>query len=69
MAKINPEEKSIVYQKFLEFQKSGLVKYGKYLEDQLKIASKSEHKKLYKKYIENEIIRNTKKIKSVENKM
>ncbi|MDX2173185.1 MAG: hypothetical protein SFY56_08700 [Bacteroidota bacterium] len=69
MAKINSEEKNIVYKKFLEFQISGLLKYGKYLETQLKIASKSESKKLYKKYIENEIIRNTKKIKSVEDKM
>lgn len=69
MVKINSEEKNVVYKKFLEFQKSGLVKYGKYLDDQLKMASKSESKKLYKKYIESEIIRNTKKIKSVNDKL
>jgi len=69
MAKLNSEEKNIVYRKFLEFQQSGLIKYGKYLDDQLKIASRSESKKLYKKYIESEIIRNNKKIKSVKNKL
>lgn len=69
MEKLNSEERNSVYRKFLEFQISGLVKYGKYLEAQLKIASKSESKKLYKKYIENEIIRNTKKIEAVENKL
>lgn len=63
------DDKNTIYKKFLEFQISGLIKYGKYLENQLIIASKSEHKKLYKKYIENEIIRNTKKMKSVEDKM
>ncbi len=54
------DDKNILYKKFLEFQKSGLLKYGKYLNDQLKIASKSESKKLFKKYLENEIIRNKK---------
>lgn len=63
------DDKNKIYKKFLEFQTSGLLKYGKYLEAQLKIASKSENKKLYKKHIENEIIRNTKKIKSIEDKM
>lgn len=63
------DDKNTIYKKFLKFQISGLIKYGKYLENQLRIASKSEHKKLYKKYIETEIIRNTKKIKSVEDKM
>lgn len=69
MTKTNFEEKNMLYKKFLLFQKSGLVKYGKYLENQLRLASKSENKKLYKKYIEKEIIRNTKKIQSVNDKM
>ena len=69
MTKVNPDDKKKVSQKLLEFQKKGLLQYGKYLDDQLKFASKSELRKHYKKYIEDQIAFNNKRIKVIDNKL
>jgi len=62
-------EKKKLACKLLEFQKKGLQQYSKYLDDQLKLASKSEHKKLYKKYIENQIAQTKTKIEKIDAKL
>jgi hypothetical protein len=69
MTKVTADHKKKVSQKLLEFQKKGLLQYGKYLENQLKFASKAEIRKLYKKYIEDQIILNDKRIKSIDSKL
>jgi hypothetical protein len=52
--------------KLREFQKKGLLQYGKYLDNQLKIASKKDSWKHYKKYIEDQIELNNRKVKKIE---
>ena len=47
--------------KFTEFRKNGLIKYGKYLEQQLKIAKK-KNQEPYLKYLKTEIIKNSERI-------
>lgn len=69
MATIQGYLKKTVSKKFREFQKNGLEKYGKHLEQQLKIASKSESKAAYKRYIEKEIINTNKKLEPLKNKL
>jgi hypothetical protein len=61
--------KKTLSQKFNHFQKNGLEKYSKYLDQQLKIANKSESKVAYKIYIEKEIASTSKKLKSLEEKL
>ena len=61
--------KKTLSQKFYQFQKNGLEKYSKYLDQQLKIAAKSETKAAYKAYIEKEIVTTNKKLKSLEEKL
>ena len=62
MEDITDDEKRTLSQKLKEFQKQGLVSYGKYLSDQLEYASKSDIRKAYKKYIEHQIEMNNEKI-------
>jgi uncharacterized membrane protein YgaE (UPF0421/DUF939 family) len=69
MSKVTPTEKKKFSKKLLEFQKKGLQQYGKYLNDQLKFASKSDIRKHYKKYIEDQIEQNNKKIKTIAGKL
>ncbi|GEM_PF-1088333 len=69
MEEVSEKEKWSLAQKLLEFQKNGLLSYGKYLDKELESASQSSIKKAYKKYIENEIKRNTEKIASLEEKL
>jgi hypothetical protein len=69
MAKETPNHKKIFTQKLLEFQKNGLEQYGKYLDQQLKIASKMKSSQLYKKYIEQQIVLKDKNIKKIEDKL
>jgi len=52
MAKISTDHKKNFIEKFLEFQKKGLQQYGKYLDQQLKLADKMKYGKAYKTYIE-----------------
>ncbi|MDX1446637.1 MAG: hypothetical protein R3333_10650 [Lishizhenia sp.] len=53
----------------LEFQKNGLLSYGKYLDEQLKFASKSQLRVAYKSYIEKEITRNNDKIRILNERL
>ena len=69
MTKVTSDDKKKFSQKLFEFQKKGLLQYGKYLDDQLKFASKAEIRKLYKKYIEDQIILNNKRIKNIDAKL
>jgi hypothetical protein len=69
MTKIISDHKKKFSQKLLEFQKTGLVQYGKYLDQQLKITAKMPNNQLYKKYIEDQIILNNKRIKSIDDKL
>ena len=69
MKKVTSDDKKKFSQKLLEFQKKGLQQYGKYLDEQLKFASKSEIRALYKTYIESQIALNDKRIKNIDSKL
>ena len=69
MATTNHEFKNQFVVKFLEFQLNGLQQYAKYLKQQLKLSASHDNWEAYKKYIEKEIIRNDKKILSVQEKL
>ncbi len=67
-----PEKTSFkkqVKQKFLSFQKTGLLQYGKYLKEQFKLASKSKLKKAYCAYIEKEMVKTEFKLHKIEGKL
>jgi hypothetical protein len=67
-----PEKTSFkkqVKQKFLNFQKTSLLSYGKYLKEQLKLASKSKLKKAYCRYIEKEMLKTEFKLHKLEGKL
>ncbi|MHB8258728.1 MAG: hypothetical protein ACYDCN_00210 [Bacteroidia bacterium] len=67
--KVTPEHKETFFQKLCECQIIGLKQYGKYLDQQLIFASKSEIRKAYKKYIEDQIILNNKRIANITAKL
>lgn len=69
MENVSENEKKTIKQKLLEFQKSGLVSYGKYLTEQHEFASKTDSRKAYKKYIEEQIEMNIGKIKEIDEKL
>ena len=69
MDQVTEKEKKSLMNKFHEFQKSGLEAYGKYLQEQLDYASKSDSRKAYKKYIEDQIAMNTSKIEELQSKL
>lgn len=69
MENITENEKRTLTQKLLEFQKTGLLSYGKYLTEQLEFASKSESRNAYKKYVEEQIVMNNQKIKEIDDKL
>lgn len=69
MENVTEKEKRTLGQKLLEFQKTGLLSYGKYLADQLEFASKSESRNAYKKYVEEQIAINNQKIKEIDDKL
>lgn len=69
MENVTEIEKRTLGQKLLEFQRTGLVSYGKYLTEQLHYASKSESRKAYKKYVQDQIEMNNKKIADVDEKL
>ncbi len=69
MTKVTSEQKKGLSKKLLEFQKKGLEQYGKYLDQQLKLYSKGDLKKHYKKYIEDQIVMNDAKIQKIEAKL
>jgi hypothetical protein len=69
MQEVTKSEKRTLGQKLLEFQKSGLESYGKYLEEQLAQASNSEFKNAYKNYIQEQMGINTKNIAEIEEKL
>lgn len=69
MENVSVSEKQTLKQKLFEFQKSGLVSYGKYLTEQLEFASKSDSRKAYKKYIEDQIEMNNRRIQKIDEKL
>ena len=69
MEKIAASEKKKLSQKLLEFQKTGLASYGKYLAKQYESAAKSTSKNAYKHYIENQIELNKEKIDKIDKKL
>lgn len=69
MSDISKEEKKKLSQKLREFRKQGLLSYGKYLEEQLEFASREKSRKKYKKYIEDQIVANQKKISKIDAKL
>jgi len=69
MTKLTSDHKKTFSQKLLEFQKNGLQQYGKYLDQQLKIAERGKYHQQYKKYIEQQIIQKDTKIKKIEEKL
>ncbi|MDG1477828.1 MAG: hypothetical protein P8Q14_11825 [Vicingaceae bacterium] len=66
MEEVTEQEKKTIAQKFKDFQLQGLISYGKYLTDQLEYASKSDIRKAYKKYIEDQIVMNNEKIEKLK---
>lgn len=68
MENVTDQEKKNLSQKLREFQLAGLISYAKYLQSQLD-QSQSDLKKHYRKYIENEIVRNNSKIKEIAAKV
>ena len=69
MAKTIFLHKQLLAQKLLEFEKSGLQKYGKYLDKQLKLSIKKKSHAKYKKHIEQQIKLKDKRIKGLDNKL
>ena len=69
MAKTIFLHKKLLAQKLLEFEKSGLQKYGKYLDKQLKLSIKKRSHAKYKKHIERQIIQKDKKIEAIDKKL
>jgi len=69
MDSVSENEKRTLGQKLLEFQRSGLESYGKYLSDQLEYAAKSESRNAYKKYVEDQLASNNAKIKEIDEKL
>lgn len=61
--------KTHVKLKYLNFQKSGLMSYGKYLKEQLHQASKSKLKKAYCRYIEKEMVKTEFKLHKLKGKL
>ncbi|MFI5196185.1 MAG: hypothetical protein ACHQD8_03780 [Chitinophagales bacterium] len=69
MAKTIFLHKKMLVQKLLEFEKSGLQKYGKYLDKQLKLSVKKRSHAKYKKHIERQIVLKDKKIQAIDKKL
>lgn len=61
--------KKLLRKKLLEFRVEGLHKYGNYLDQQLKDAGDKKIKKQYRKYLEEQIGTNNKKIKRISEKI
>jgi len=55
--------------KLLGFEKNGLQQYGKYLDQQLKMAGNKKTKEQYKKYIEQQIALKDRRIKKIDDKL
>jgi len=66
MGEITKEEKKSFKQKKREFKKQGLIAYGKYLKEQLAYAGKSKMREQYKKYIQDQIVMNDRKIAKID---
>lgn len=69
MENVSEIEKKTLRQRLLEFQKAGLISYGKYLAEQQEFASKSESRKAYEKYVQDQIEMNNMKIKDLEEQL
>ncbi|MCF8257531.1 MAG: hypothetical protein K9J06_08265 [Flavobacteriales bacterium] len=63
------QEKKSLKQKLLAFQKMGLVSYGAYLTEQDELASRSDSKKAYRKYIQRQMEKNNQKIAKIDSKL
>ena len=69
MENVTEIEKRTLGQKLLEFERTGLLSYGNYLTEQLEFASKSESRNAYKKYVQDQIEANDKKIAKIDEKL
>lgn len=69
MEKISKNEKRNLRKRFLEFKKSGLESYDKYLHNEYERDSKSDYKKLYVKYLVKEMERTKKKLEKIDAKL
>lgn len=69
MENVTNKQKWVIRSKMLEFQKNGLLSYGKYLEDQLRTTSNSQLKLAYRSYLEQEIQRNNDKIRMLNERL
>ncbi len=69
MENLFESEKRSLAQKLLEFQRGGLVSYGKYLADQLEYAKNSKTRNAYKKYILEQIEKNKTKVEEIDEKL
>lgn len=69
MENVSENEIRTLRQKLLEFQKSGLVLYGAYLTQQHEFASESSSRMAYKKYVEDQIEMNNRKIEEIDKKL
>lgn len=69
MTKITSTDKKKFSQKLLDCQKKGLLQYGKYLDDQLKVSVNKDLKKAYHQYIQDQIELNNKRIAAIDVKL
>lgn len=69
MAKTTSNHKKKLARKLLEFEKNGLLKYGKYHGKPLKFSGNKKSHAKYKKYIEQQIILKDKKIQHIDVKL
>ena len=69
MEKVTEKEKRTLGQKLLEFQRTGLESYGKYLTEQLDQASSSGSGNAYRNYVQDQIEMNNRKIADIDEKL
>jgi hypothetical protein len=69
MDSVSDKDKKKFSHKLLTFQKMGLESYGDYLEDQREMSEKTDHKKEYLQYIEDQIQANKAKIDKINEKL
>lgn len=66
MEEVSENEKRGLKHKLLEFQKTGLLSYGRYLDNELENSKDKTNRRAYTRYIEQEIDRNKKKLEEIE---
>jgi len=69
MEEESEKEIGLLKQKFLEFERMGLVSYEKYLKNELEFALKKRIRKYYKNYIISQLEMTGKKIEKLTKKL